>query len=46
MGTGHAVDRRGFLGQLPKLFSQLVDNSEEPREAVNTIVALVVGEKP
>ncbi|CAK7264446.1 hypothetical protein SEPCBS57363_001078 [Sporothrix epigloea] len=43
-GKWRKADKRGRLARLPKLFDQLVRDSGDPMEAVQTVVALLVGE--
>ncbi|PHH90458.1 hypothetical protein CDD83_3590 [Cordyceps sp. RAO-2017] len=42
-GKWHNVDDRGTLGQIPKLFKDLIGGGQEPEEAVRTITALLAG---
>ncbi|KAF7552776.1 hypothetical protein G7Z17_g4077 [Cylindrodendrum hubeiense] len=43
-GKWHRMDERGALGDIPKLFAELVEGGEKPETAVRTIVALVAGD--
>ncbi|CAK7233672.1 hypothetical protein SCUCBS95973_008673 [Sporothrix curviconia] len=43
-GKWRKADKRGRLARLPKLFDQLVRDSGDPMAAVQTVVALLVGE--
>ncbi|KIH93645.1 hypothetical protein SPBR_04096 [Sporothrix brasiliensis 5110] len=43
-GKWRKADKRGRLAQLPKLFDQLVQDSGDPMDAVQTVVALLAGD--
>ncbi|ERS97033.1 hypothetical protein HMPREF1624_06361 [Sporothrix schenckii ATCC 58251] len=43
-GKWRKADTRGRLAQLPKLFDQLVRDSGDPMDAVQTVVALLAGD--
>ncbi|CAK7270366.1 hypothetical protein SEPCBS119000_004052 [Sporothrix epigloea] len=43
-GKWRKADKRGRLARLPKLFDQLVQDSGDPMVAVQTVVALLVGD--
>ncbi|KAH7175401.1 hypothetical protein EDB81DRAFT_874255 [Dactylonectria macrodidyma] len=43
-GKWHQLDERGSLGNIPKLFAELVEGGEKPETATRTIVALIAGD--
>ncbi|KAH7157388.1 hypothetical protein B0J13DRAFT_168908 [Dactylonectria estremocensis] len=43
-GKWHQLDERGLLGNIPKLFAELVEGGEKPETATRTIIALLAGD--